>query len=68
MMMNSDKNGYDFNFLKNGQHLQNIQFCYYVGLVIMLRSLEIGVSKVAKYSLKVLSAICLNCVCHILYF
>lgn len=29
---------------------------------------EIGVSKVAKYSLKVLSAICLNCVCYILYF
>lgn len=41
IMMNSDKNGYDFNFLKkNGQHLQNIQFCYYIGLVIMLRSLR----------------------------
>ena len=28
---------------------------------------EIGVSKVAKYSLKLFSAICFNCVCHILY-
>lgn len=68
MMMNSDKNGYDFNFLKK----KWAAFTKYPVLLFCracnhVKIFEIGVSKVAKYSLKLFSAICFNCVCHILY-
>lgn len=67
--MNSDKNGYDFNFLKK----KWAAFTKYPVLLLHracnhVKISETGVSKVDKYCLKLLSAICFNCVCYILYF